>query len=518
MESHRPTCYDIAHHFYVSHINGAVIPGTRLGKVLESMFHGRPLTALSLKYLQELNLTRLHQLASGQMTYEAYIEGLEPELVTRERAANAQHQALEIERRAKANRWVQEAERKRSAIKVARVAREADRAAQKADRIAQENDRAAQEAARLAKWVEQSKPNRDAAEAFYEARIRDPDYSPLTPHDIACHYHIDSHPSAVRSPLSNILWALYQGRVLSPAYINYLKVKGFPLLFELAIGQITYESYISAIHAAEAAEIARLERAEAAEKTRIAQLEARRLQREKEEAARIALERDPAYILRKKYGIVDNSEQPSVLRLMDVLQNIDAGNRIAELDYVWLNTDGKRYFTIELEEAYHLREAEFYASEYMRTRGPWKAINASGHYRKCKQPESARDLLKSIPTKSLKLPKIHSAMLTTLGGALRDLKQHCEALRLGEQAHKLQPKNFRPCTLLGALNIELGNSSEGHDWYAKAEERGASKQSIDNELKGIFRRANSALRDSMRESLFAIDPGRYHWVNEKTHG
>ena len=515
MESRRPTYSDIASHFYVSHINAAVIPGTRLGNVLESMFHGRPLTSLSLKYLQELNLTRLHQLASGEITYEAFVEGLDPESIIRERAASAQYHARKIKRQAKADMWAQEAERKRNAIKAARAAREADRAAQKADRIAQDAERKAKDAARLAKWIEQGKPNRDAAEVFYKARIREPDYIAPTPHDVACHFRVNSYPSAISAPFSNILCELYQGRELSEAYINYLKVKGFPLLFELAIGQITYESYISSIHAVEAAEIARLERAEAAEKTRIARLEARRLQREAEEAARIALEQNPAYILRKKYGIVDNSEQPSVLQLMDVLQNVEAGNRIAERDYVWLNTDGKRYFTRELRAAYHLREAKFYASEYDRTRGPWNAINASGHYRKCKQPESATDLLKSIPAKSLKPPKIRSAMLTTLGGALRDLKQHGEALRLGEQAHKLQPKNFRPCTLLGAVNIELGNFSEGHEWYAKAEELGASKQSIDTELKGIFRRAGKTLRETMRTSLLAIDPVRYHWVNDK---
>ncbi|MFT7337814.1 MAG: hypothetical protein ACI92B_001140 [Marinobacter maritimus] len=515
MESRRPTYSDIASHFYVSHINAAVIPGTRLGNVLESMFHGRPLTSLSLKYLQELNLTRLHQLASGEITYEAFVEGLDPESIIRERAASAQYHARKKKRQAKADMWAQEAERKRNAIKAARAAREADRAAQKADRIAHEAARAAQEAARIAKWTEQSKPNRDAAEAFYSARIREPDYIAPTPHDIACHFRVNSYPSAITSPLSNILSALYQGRVLSAAYINYLNVKGFPLLFELAIGQITYESYISSINAAEAAEIARMERAKAAEKARTAQLEARRLQREAEEAARIALEQDPAYTLRKKYGIVENNEQPLVLRLMNVLQSVEAGNRVAERDFVWLNAEGKRYFTRELREAYHYREAEFCAKEYIRTRDPWNVINASGHYRKCKQPESAQELLRQVPTKSLKHPKIHSAMLTTHGGVLRDLKQREKGLQFGRQAHELQPKNFRPCTLLGALNIELGNFSEGHDWYAKAEKLGASKQSIDTELKGIFRRADKTLRETMRTSLLAIDPVRYHWVNDK---
>jgi hypothetical protein len=497
MESHRPTCYDIACHFYVSHISGAVIPGTRLGKVLESMFHGRPLTSLSLKYLEELNLTRLHQLASGQITYEAFIDGLDPELVTRERAANAQHQAFEMERQVKAERWAQEADRKSNAVKASRSAREADR-------IAQEAARAAREAALLAKWTEQGKPNRDAAEAFCNARIREPDYIAPTPQDIACHFRVNDYPSAIVSPLSNILSELYQGRALSTAYINYLNIKCIPLLFELAIGQITYESYISSILAAEAAE-----------STRIAQLEARRLHLEAEEDARIARERDPAYILRKKYGVVENIEQLLVLRLMDVLQNVDAGNRMADQDFVWLNAEGRQHFTGKLREAYHLQEAEFCAREYIRTKDPWNVINASGHYRKCKQPEPARELLISVPAKSLKQPKIHSAMLTTHGGVLRDLKQRDEALQLGKKAHELQPKNFRPCTLLGALNIELGNFSEGHDWYTKAEERGASKQSIDTELKGIFGRAGKILREKMSASLLAIDPARYHWVKDK---
>lgn len=507
MELHRPTCYDIACHFYVSHISGALIPGTRLGKALESMFHGRPLTSLSLKYLEELNLTRLHQLASGQITYEAFIDGLDPEFVTRERAANAQHQAFEMERRVKAERWAQEADRKSNAVKASRSAREADRVAQKTDRIAQEAARAAREAARLAKWTEQGKPNRDAAEAFCNARIREPDYIAPTPQDIACHFRVNDYPSAIVSPLSNILSALYQGRALSTAYINYLNIKGIPLLFELAIGQITYESYISSILAAEAAEVAR-----------IAQIEARRLQREAEEAARIAREREPAYILRKKYGVIENVEGPQLSRLMAIIKGIDAGQRIADHDFVWLKLEAKQHFTVLLREAYHLREAEFFASEYFRTQKPWNVINASGHYRKCKQPEPARKLLISVPAKSLKQPKIHSAVLTTLGGALRDLGQRDEALQCGKKAHELQPKNFRPCTLLGALNIELGNFSEGHDWYTKAEERGASKQSIDAELKGIFDRAGKALRETMSASLLAIDPARYHWVKDKKQG
>lgn len=495
MELHRPTHYDIACHFYVSHISGALIPSSRLAKILESMFQGRPLTALSLKYLQELNLSQLHQLAIGQISYEAFIADLDPALVTRERAAKAQHHALEMERLAQETKWALEAERKGEAAKAAFAAREVVRAAEDAARAAQK-----------AEWAAQSKRNREAAEALNKAGISDPDDVAPTPWDIACHYLVNNRPDAVTSPLSNILNALYEGRALSTAYLDYLKIRGFPQLYDLAVGKTTYESYISAINSAKAAR-----------RTSLEQIEVQRLQREAAEAARIARESDPAYILRKKYGIADNIEQSLLSRLTDILQRIDAGNRIADHDFVWLNAEAKRYFTGKLREAYHLREAEFCANEYIRTQDPWNVINASGHYRKSKQPESALKLLRSVPAKSFKYPKIHSAMLTTHGGVLRDLRQHDEALRLGQKAHELQPQNFRPCTLLGALNIELGNFSEGHDWYTKAEELGASRQSIDTELKGIFRRANKTLREIMRASLFANDPDRYRWVNDKKY-
>ena len=55
---------DIARHFCVSDIPGATIPSTRLSKVLDSMYHGRPLTVMSQDYLLEQKLnesTKIYQ-------------------------------------------------------------------------------------------------------------------------------------------------------------------------------------------------------------------------------------------------------------------------------------------------------------------------------------------------------------------------------------------------------------------------------------------------------------------------
>lgn len=501
-----PTLYEIACYFCVSCIKSATIPATRLSKILENIFHGRPLTALSLKYLQQLNLTELHQLASDQITYEAFIAALDPELVAREQAAKSQHQAQELERLAQEAKWAARCQRNKEASKAARIARNVRETAQ----VAKGNREL--EAARItheAQWAVQCRLNREAAEAAYKASMSGPDYIAPSPRDIARHYRVSQLPGAVTSPLSNILEALYQGRPIAAAYLNYLRVKGFPGLYELAIGQATYESYISGIDANENARAT-------AEVVRLAQIEVQRRRIEAIEAARIAFESDPANILRRKYGIIaiDKSLLP---RMMDVLQNIDSGSRMPDDDFVWLNTEVKRHFTEELRKAYHLREAEFFASEYHRTQDAWNAINASGHYRKCKQPELALGLIGSVPANRFKSPKIHSAICTTHGGVMRDLGRRNEAVQLGKQGHELQPQNFRPCTLLGAVYMELGSFGEAHDWYVKAEERGASQQSIDTELRGIFLRADKTRRENMKASLLATDPSRYSWVNDKKY-
>ena len=65
--------------------------------------------------------------------------------------------------------------------------------------------------------------------------------------------------------------------------------------------------------------------------------------------------------------------------------------------------------------------------------------------------------------------------------------------------------------------MELGNFGEAQDWYTKAEERGASEQSIDAELRRIFQRADQAKREAIKAFLLAEDPNRYRWVNDKRY-
>lgn len=349
----------------------------------------------------------------------------------------------------------------------------------------------------------------------------------LTPMDVACRYFVNDLPGATipATRLRNILDSLRQGRQVTANALNYMQEQGLIALHRFARGEITYEAFCEAAEAERAtreksAKAARLA-SEAEQKCREAAWAAKyELERQRAEETRRAQESDPKYIakvkiqrLRARYGLEDFIEKPFFSRLMEVLHRIDGGKRFTDEDVLWLTTEGKNYYSDILQAAFHKREAEFYAAEYKRTNDPWMAVNASGHYRKCDQAKQAHDLLMSIPDERQKAPKLKSAICTTHGGALRDLMRREEALQLGNQAHKLTPKDFRPCTLLGAIHVELGNYGIAMEWFEKATERGASERSIDTDLRSIFLRAEKAKREEIKLFLLREDPVRYRWVN-----
>lgn len=345
--------------------------------------------------------------------------------------------------------------------------------------------------------------------------------------DLAQRYFVNDLTSASvpATRLRNTLDKLQNDGRLSASSLNYLQQLGLSALQRLAQGEITYEAFSEA---AALEQEARMQAAEAAKRAKEAERKARETawaaeyerERQRAEADRRARESDPKYIakvksqqLQARYGLDQFIEPPFYRRVMEILTRIDGGDRLTDDDVLWLQTDGKDYYSDILEAAFHEREADYFAAEYGRTSDPWNAVNASGHYRKCDQAMKADALLKRVPADRTRSPKLKSAICTTHGGVMRDLKRFNEALKLGEQAHVLTPKDLRPCTLLGAVNIELGKFDVGWEWYRRAEERGATERSIDHDLRGIFMRADSAKREEIKLFLLRIDPERYAWVH-----
>ena len=232
------------------------------------------------------------------------------------------------------------------------------------------------------------------------------------------------------------------------------------------------------------------------------------------------LESDPVYIakqkekaLLKKYEINEHLSGVLPTELSEILSKLDTEIRLSQDEAVWLNTIGKKFFTTKVRHKFHRLEANYYLQEFEKNKkNIWNAINASSQLRKCRASLEAEELLAKMLIDGMKDKKLLSAYFTTLGGVRRDLRKVEVAIDNAFKAHNLTPDNYRPCTLLGAIYMETRQYTLGHEWYEKASERGAPKQSINADLKSILSKMDKAQRNEMIEHLLKLDPYTYSWL------
>ncbi|ENW50709.1 hypothetical protein F917_02146 [Acinetobacter baumannii NIPH 67] len=248
----------------------------------------------------------------------------------------------------------------------------------------------------------------------------------------------------------------------------------------------------------------------------------KKVREQAERERRKKLESDPKYIERQNeknlikkydiyfYEIVDKHRS----KLVKILKLLDSNQRLSEQDAVWLNSEGRQYFTDGLKIKFHRVEADFYINEYNTTKSHWHAINASSQLRKAKASKDAEKFLENTEISLNKNKKLLSAYFTTLGGVKRDIRKVDTAIECGVKAHENNSQDYRPCTLLGAIYMENHEYTLGHDWYNKARERGAPEKSIYADLKSILLKLDKSKRNEMIASLLKKDPYIYEWLNE----
>jgi tetratricopeptide (TPR) repeat protein len=206
------------------------------------------------------------------------------------------------------------------------------------------------------------------------------------------------------------------------------------------------------------------------------------------------------------YGIKKNSR---VDKLLTQLRK----KTITLEEFKWLDTVG---FSTELVvQKYHLQLAHQHYQNWKQKSLPWELVNASAAYRKAEVLTKIKKALdESYP---FNLPKnekkLKSALLTTYGGVCRDLKDYVNSIKLGLEAHKVTPLNFRPCTLLGAVYLSTGEFDLGHEWYDKAKERGFSQDAYDNDIKSVYFRASDEMKNRLKQNLVATGHS-YKWLSE----
>ncbi|MEG4214405.1 hypothetical protein QUA27_03000 [Microcoleus sp. Pol14C6] len=162
--------------------------------------------------------------------------------------------------------------------------------------------------------------------------------------------------------------------------------------------------------------------------------------------------------------------------------------------------------------AYHRLEALFYEQEYERTGNKWNLPNASSHWRKADEPKSALQVTENLDFDQIKENKLKSALLTTRGGAFRDIDKLGDAEKCALKAIEYQPQSHHPYTLMGAICFERSQFSEGERWFNEAIKRGAESEDIDSELKQVVKNAKDEKRREVVEYLLKKNPQRYAWA------
>ena len=325
--------------------------------------------------------------------------------------------------------------------------------------------------------------------------------------DIAAKFLLEDVPGATipASRLNSILEKVFAQKPLTVFQEDFLRRNGHLALTELSQGLVTYEEFRN--RAAQEREIRAAKNEQDAK--RAAAEDARRAEiSERKNAILFAAKERKSERKNKLRALPDLFGLPFIHksdlnRVNRILGSVVAGCPVGKDDLLWLAAGEGEYWTVALRKAHHKIMAETLQKDWTQTADAWCAVNACGHWRKADCPTEGFAIVQAALVKAVD-PKVRSALYTTGGGALRDLRQFAEAVSFGNEAHALNTANFRPCTLLGAVHIEMGAYPEGAAWYEKAEARGASRTAIDRELQSILLAAPKEDRLQMKNALRAL--------------
>ena len=60
--------------------------------------------------------------------------------------------------------------------------------------------------------------------------------------------------------------------------------------------------------------------------------------------------------------------------IQHILKLLDNNQRLSEQDAIWLNSEGRRFFTDKVKIKFHRIEADFYINGYKATQSHWDAL------------------------------------------------------------------------------------------------------------------------------------------------
>jgi tetratricopeptide (TPR) repeat protein len=216
--------------------------------------------------------------------------------------------------------------------------------------------------------------------------------------------------------------------------------------------------------------------------------------------------------LKKKYALVDIGNQLPFEPFYTIMLKLEKKERLDPLLVVQLIEENLLSRDGKIAIAHYKLEADFYEQEFQRTGGKWHIPTASSYWRKADEPERALQLT-NLDLGNIRESNLKSAILVTRGAAFRDIGDLVNAEICAKKAIEYHPPSYQPYTLLGAISYDKGEYSTGDDWFARAEQRGAKTEEIDDEIKRVVRSTKDEnKRQDAVNYLLKKDSQRYAWA------
>jgi len=211
--------------------------------------------------------------------------------------------------------------------------------------------------------------------------------------------------------------------------------------------------------------------------------------------------------LRQEYGVDDHRYLSHPDELHSILLVLKAGQPLSPEQEGWLELN-------QLDRLVHLsreRQAERYDAEAGSAEHPDVAANAAANasslWRRVHKPERALASTASLdPLPPTVERRVGAKVLTTRGGAYRDLGDLASAERCGLEAVRLDSSNQYPYSLLGAVYYQMGEPTKGDEFFAEAaglgagDNRGALRRAVEGAQGEARRRAAAHLLEKDRKA------------------
>lgn len=184
--------------------------------------------------------------------------------------------------------------------------------------------------------------------------------------------------------------------------------------------------------------------------------------------------------------------------LAAILLKIDQGERL----------DEKQVNALESGDCPNV-VATYAYRQFRESADPWQLVKACKFLRIAKLFQKVVQIYLRHKDELVEDRRAYSALLTSVGGAYRDLGDVPSAKECAGRAIALSPNSYHPHNLMGALCYVEGDFEAGDQHFQKAVELGSSVRARDIEIKKILKNATPENRQAI---LKAQDSRSDEWV------